>query len=85
MLFCIENKTTGFKMSDLMTKLLERISELPPDLQEEIAKQLIDEVDQEIKWQSSLENPDVVLDRLGEKALKESKEGKTRKSGFDEK
>ena len=67
-----------------MTKLFERISELPPDMQEEIAKQLIEDIDQEIKWQSSLENPDTVLDKLGEKALRDSEEGKTRESGFDE-
>ena len=47
-------------------------------------KQLIEDIDQEIKWQSSLENPDTVLDKLGEKALRDSEEGKTRESGFDE-
>lgn len=71
-------------MTELITKLLERIAELPPNLQEEIAKQLIEEIDQEIKWQSSLENPDTVLDKLGEKALEDSEKGKTRESGFDE-
>ena len=67
-----------------MTKLFERISELPPNVQEEIAKQLIEDIDEEIKWQSSLENPDAVLDELGERALKDSEEGKTKESGFDE-
>ena len=71
-------------MTELMTKLFERISELPPTLQEEIAKQLIGDIDQEIKWQSSLENPDTMLDKLGEKALEDSEERKTRESGFDE-
>lgn len=71
-------------MTELMTKLMERISELPPNLQEEVAKQLIEEIDQEIKWQSSLENPDTVLNKLGEKALEDSEKGKTRESGFDE-
>ena len=71
-------------MTELITKLFERISELPVDVQEEIAKQLIEDIDQEIKWRSSLENPDVVLDKLGETALKDSEEGKTKESGFDE-
>jgi hypothetical protein len=72
------------EMTELMTKLFERISELPPVVQEEIAKQLIEDIDQEIKWQSSLENPDAVLDELGEKALKDSEKGKTKESGSDE-
>ena len=71
-------------MTELIAKLLERISELPPNLQEEIAKQLIEEIDQEIKWQNSLENPDTVLDKLGERALEDSEKGKTKESGFDE-
>ncbi len=71
-----------------MTKLLEKVikeaEKLSPEIQNEIAEQLLEDVKNEIQWQLTLTKPQEKLDNLAKKALKQSESGKTKKAGFDE-
>ncbi len=71
-------------MTALLSKAIERIEALPPELQDEIAAQLMADIESELKWQKTLAKPQSKLGRLAEKALQESAAGKTKKIGFDE-
>ncbi len=74
-----------------MTKLLEKAfkeaQKLSNDLQDELAQQLLEDIQNELKWQDSLSNPDLAIDVLREmaqSALIEDREGKTEEKGFGE-
>ncbi len=71
-------------MTTLLSKAIKRIETLPQELQDEIAAQLLEDLESELKWQKTLAKPQSKLDRLAEKALQESAAGKTKKIGFDE-
>ena len=72
-------------MTDLLTEAFRKAQDLPDYLQNELAEQLIEDVENEIKWQQLLSQPqDTKLDELAAKALIDSTNGKTRKVGFDE-
>ncbi len=54
-------------------------------LQEELAKQLIEDIESELQWQETLSQPQSsILEELAAKALDDSQQGKTRVMGFDE-
>ena len=74
-----------------MTKLLEqafkKAQKLSNDLQDELAQQLLEDIENELKWQESLSDPDVdldVLEEMAQRALIEDREGKTEEKGFGE-
>lgn len=66
-------------MTALLSKAMKRIEALPPELQDEIAAQLMGDIENELKWQKTLAKPQSKLGRLAEKALQESAAGKTRR------
>ena len=41
-------------MSDILTKAFKKASKLPKNLQEEIARQLLDDIEGELKWDETL-------------------------------
>jgi hypothetical protein len=58
---------------------------LPEYLQNELAEQLMEDIENEQKWQQELSQPQPLrLEELAAKALSDSANGKTRKMGFDE-
>ena len=65
-------------MTALLSKALKRIEVLPKELQDEIAEQLLEDIESEIKWQKTLAKPQNKLGRLADKALQESAAGKTK-------
>jgi len=74
-----------------MTKLLERAfqeaQKLSDNLQNEIAQQLLTDIENELKWQETLTDPDInldVLSKMAQAALIEDQEGKTEAKGFGE-
>ncbi|MGK7892115.1 MAG: hypothetical protein AB4372_00265 [Xenococcus sp. (in: cyanobacteria)] len=74
-----------------MTKLLEQAfkeaQKLSNYLQDELAQQLLEDIENELKWQESLSNPDIdldVLQEMAQTALIEDREGKTEEKGFGE-
>jgi aspartate/tyrosine/aromatic aminotransferase len=71
-------------MTTLLSKAIKEIENLPPELQDEIARQILEDIECELKWQATLVQPQSKLEKLAEKALEESKAGKTKKMGFDE-
>ena len=71
-------------MTNLLSKAIRRIETLPVELQNEIAQQLLDDLNSELKWQKTLAKPQTKLGKLAAKALVDSNTGKTRKLGFDE-
>ncbi|WP_107671189.1 hypothetical protein [Cyanothece sp. BG0011] len=72
-------------MTDLLTEAFKKAQNLPEDIQNELAKQLIQDIESEYQWQETLEKPQSsFLDKLAKKAINESLQGKTKKIGFDE-
>ena len=71
-------------MSTLLTKAIKRIETLPKALQDEIAEQLLMDIEEELRWEKTLAKPQSKLEILADKALEESIAGKTKKMGFDD-
>lgn len=72
-------------MTDLLAEAFRKAQDLPDYLQNEIAEQLIEDVENELKWQRSLSQPqNAKLEELAAKALSDSSNGKTKAMGFDE-
>jgi len=71
-------------MTPNFTQLIEKAATLPAVIQEEIALQWLDDIDNELQWQTTLEQPQSQLENLALAALQEAKQGKTLKIGFDE-
>jgi hypothetical protein len=71
-------------MTDLLSKAFKKASELPDESQDSIAKRLLEEIEDELKWSSSFEESKDKLTAMSEKALEQSRNSKTIKAGFDE-
>ena len=72
-------------MTHLLAEAFRKAQDLPEHLQDELAEQLIEDVESELKWQQTLAEPQSSrLDELAVKALKAAADGKTRRIGFDE-
>jgi hypothetical protein len=74
-------------MTKLLEKAFQEAQRLSSDIQDEIAQQLLFDIENELKWQETLSNPDNNLDaiiKMAEIALIEDKEGKTEEKGFGE-
>ena len=72
-------------MTDLLTEAFNKAQSLPIHLQDELAEQLIEDIENELKWQQSLSQPQSsTLENLAAKALNDSLQRKTKQMGFDE-
>lgn len=74
-------------MTKLLEKAFQEAQRLSSDIQDEIAQQLLFDIENELKWQETLSNSDKNLDaiiKMAEIALIEDKEGKTEEKGFGE-
>ncbi|PIG90721.1 hypothetical protein [Gloeocapsopsis sp. IPPAS B-1203] len=72
-------------MTELLTEAFKKAQNLPPHLQDELAEQLIEGIENELNWQQSLSHPQhSQLEELATKALNDSINGRTRQIGFDE-
>lgn len=71
-------------MTKLLSEAFERASELPEHLQDEFARQLLEELAWEARWDQTLAESGDAIDKMAEEALKEFRAGKTREMGFDE-
>jgi hypothetical protein len=65
-------------------QLIEKAAVLSPAIQEEIILQWFDDIENELQWQKTLEQPQPKLEQLASAALQQSHQGKTLKKGFDE-
>jgi len=74
-------------MTKLLEKAFQEAQKLSDNLQNEIAQQLLIDIENELKWQKTLADPDINLDilsKMAQAALIEDQEGKTEAKGFGE-
>ena len=74
-------------MTELLEQAFKEAQKLSNSLQDELAQQLLEDIENELKWQESLSNPDIDIDVLQEMAqatLIEDQEGTTEAKGFGE-
>ena len=74
-------------MTKLLEKAFQEAQKLTDNLQNEIAQQLLTDIENELKWQETLADPDInlnVLSKMAQAALIEDQEGKTEAKGFGE-
>jgi hypothetical protein len=71
-------------MTSLLKQAFDKASQLPQDLQDQIAQDLLEEIEWELKWDETLAGSEDLLERLANKALQEFEAGKTVQKGFDE-
>ncbi|MBU0568990.1 hypothetical protein KJ693_12475 [bacterium] len=71
-------------MTKLLEKVFERAVKLPQALQDEIAEELLEDIEGEFKWDETLAKSHDKLAKLADHALEEFKAGRTKKMGFDE-
>lgn len=72
-------------MTSLLAEAFDKAQNLPIHLQDELAQQLIEDIESELQWQQTLFQPiSPLLEELARKALQDSLEGKTQQIGFDE-
>jgi hypothetical protein len=74
-------------MTELLQKAFQEAQQLSEDLQDEIAQQLLADIENEIKWQKTFANSDInlaILQEMAKSALIEDQEGRTEEKGFSE-
>ena len=74
-------------MTQLLKKAFDEAQKLSEHLQDELAQQLLADIENELKWRETLTNPDAnfdVLEQMAQDALNEDKKGKTEPKGFGE-
>ncbi|MBN1355755.1 hypothetical protein JXA40_05730 [bacterium] len=71
-------------MTKILKKAFDEVSKLPIDLQNQIAQELIDEIEWEMKWDETLENSSDFLEHLANSALNDFERGQTLEKGIDE-
>lgn len=71
-------------MSSRFEKVIQQASTLPLEIQDEIAEQWLEDVENEMGWQKTLQQPQERLSELAREALRQSAQGKTLAQGFDE-
>jgi hypothetical protein len=74
-------------MTQLLEKAFKEAKKLSNDLQDEIAHQLLEDIQNELGWLETLANQDIdlnVLQKMAQAALIEDREGRTEEKGFGE-
>jgi len=65
-------------MTRLLEEALARVSELPADTQDELARWLLSELESERRWSKLFDESEDALARLADEALAEHKRGETK-------
>jgi len=73
-------------ISQLLSSVVQKAQTLPEAIQDELAEQLLEDIENEIKWQETLLSPQnsLILVELAQKAINESENRETQLIGFDE-
>ncbi len=71
-------------MTALLSQAFEKASVLPENVQEQLAKMLFEYIEQEAKWDETLQNTQEQLGKLADKALEDYKAGRTSALDIDE-
>jgi hypothetical protein len=70
-------------MTELLKKAFEQASQLPDRLQDEVARQLLEDIEGDLLWDDTLTRSQDQLEKMADRALQELRAGRTRKGGFD--
>lgn len=62
----------------------EKASQLPAAAQEELAAQLLEDIEGESSWDQTLAGSQELLDRMAKQALDARRAGQTKAGGFDQ-
>jgi len=71
-------------MPSRFEKVIQQASTLPIEVQDEIAEQWLEDIENEKGWQKTLQQPQERLSELARVALLQFSQGKTLAKGFDE-
>jgi uncharacterized protein with von Willebrand factor type A (vWA) domain len=71
-------------MTTALEKAFAKASHLPDPAQEQLAEQLLEDIQGELKWDQTLARSQKLLERLARQALSAKKRGKTVRKGFDQ-
>ncbi|MFH1096574.1 MAG: hypothetical protein ABH886_05970 [Candidatus Desantisbacteria bacterium] len=71
-------------MTQLLEKAFGQVEKLPQILQDEVAEQVLEDIEGEFKWDRTLAKSHDKLAKLANQALEEFRAGRTKKMGFDE-
>jgi hypothetical protein len=74
-------------MSTLLEYAFKEAQKLPDDLQDELAQQLLNDIENELKWQATLANDDLDMgdfEAIAQAALAADEAGETEDKGFGE-
>ncbi len=71
-------------MPNRFEKVIQQASTLPVEIQDEIVEQWMEDIENEMNWQKTLQQPQERLSDLAREALRQSAQGKTLAKGFDE-
>ena len=65
-------------MTSLLKQAFDNASKLPANTQDELAQELLNDLESELRWQTVCETSQDKLEKLAEEALKEFKSGKAK-------
>ena len=71
-------------MTAQLKKAFAKAALLPKELQEELARQLLEDIEGELKWEETLAKSQPLLNKMAAEARREKRAGKTVPKGFDE-
>jgi len=71
-------------MTTLLKRAFDKASKLTAKAQKELAEELLEDLESELKWRTAFEKNEDKLEILAKEALEEFKAGKTKKMGFDD-
>ena len=73
-------------ISKLLSNVIQQAQSLPIAIQDELAEQFLEDIENETKWQETLSKPQesLVLEKMARKVLEDSQAGRTKIMGFDE-
>lgn len=71
-------------MTELLKQAFDRAARLPDQLQEEFARELLEDLEGEARWDDTLAKSQDHLERMADRALRDAREGRTKRLGFDE-
>jgi hypothetical protein len=70
-------------MTTSLEKAFAKASSLPEDVQEQLAEQVLEDIEGELKWDQTLADSQDMLEDMARKARRAQQEGKTTNKGFD--
>jgi len=70
-------------MTASLEKAFVKASHLPKAVQEQLAQQMLEDIEGELEWDKTLANSQGMLEKMAQKARRAKQRGKTRRKGFD--